>query len=67
MAKKLAIPDLAGVVDQGTPLTMITCYDYANARLVDRAGVDIVLVSDSLAMTVLGEVMAAFRAYASGR
>ena len=54
MPKKLTIPDLATMVAEGKPLTMITCYDYPNARVVDRAGVDIVLVGDSLAMTVLG-------------
>jgi 3-methyl-2-oxobutanoate hydroxymethyltransferase len=38
----------------GVPLVMVTAYDVAGARLVDRAGVDAVLVGDSLGMTVLG-------------
>ena len=54
MADKLMIPDLLERVSQGEPLSMITCYDYPSARIVDRAGVDIVLVGDSVAMTVLG-------------
>lgn len=54
MAKKLTIPDLRARVAEGTPLSMITCYDYPTARLIDQAGVDIVLVGDSVAMTVLG-------------
>lgn len=54
MAEKLTIPDLLAKVEAGEPLSMITCYDYPNARIVDRAGVDIVLVGDSVAMTVLG-------------
>jgi len=54
MPNKLTIPDLNALVEAGTPLTMITCYDYPNARIVDAAGVDIVLVGDSVAMTVLG-------------
>ena len=54
MPSKLTIPDLNALVEAGTPLTMITCYDYPNARIVDAAGVDIVLVGDSVAMTVLG-------------
>lgn len=36
------------------PVTCLTSYDYSSARLVDEAGIDIVLVGDSLAMTMLG-------------
>lgn len=36
------------------PLTCLTAYDYASARLVDEAGIDMILVGDSLAMTMLG-------------
>jgi 3-methyl-2-oxobutanoate hydroxymethyltransferase len=54
LAAKLTIPDLLEKVSNNEPLSMITCYDYPTARIIDQAGVDIVLVGDSVAMTVLG-------------
>jgi 3-methyl-2-oxobutanoate hydroxymethyltransferase len=51
---KVLLPTLLEKMQRHVPLTMITCYDYPMAYLVEEAGVDIVLVGDSLGMTVLG-------------
>jgi 3-methyl-2-oxobutanoate hydroxymethyltransferase len=52
--KKITLPDLFKKMNDGVPITMITCYDYAMAYLVEKAGVDMVLTGDSLGMTMLG-------------
>lgn len=52
--KKVTLPSLMRKMADGVPITMITCYDYAMADLVEKAGMDIVLVGDSLGMTMLG-------------
>jgi 3-methyl-2-oxobutanoate hydroxymethyltransferase len=52
--KKVSLPMLFDKMTKGIPLTMITCYDYPMATLVEQAGIDIVLVGDSLGMTMLG-------------
>ncbi len=52
--KKLTIADLKGKKIQGKKITMMTAYDYPTASLVDQAGIDTILVGDSLGMVVLG-------------
>jgi len=52
--KKITLPDLFTKMNDGVPITMITCYDYAMAYLVEKAGIDMVLTGDSLGMTMLG-------------
>jgi 3-methyl-2-oxobutanoate hydroxymethyltransferase len=51
---KITVSSLREKKSQHQPITCLTAYDYASARLVDEAGIDIVLVGDSLAMTMLG-------------
>jgi 3-methyl-2-oxobutanoate hydroxymethyltransferase len=51
---KVTVPALAEMKRQQKPISALTAYDYATARLVDEAGIDLVLVGDSLAMVVLG-------------
>ena len=52
--QKITVSSLRDRKFQHEPITCLTAYDYSSARLVDEAGIDIVLVGDSLAMTMLG-------------
>jgi 3-methyl-2-oxobutanoate hydroxymethyltransferase len=58
---KITVPDLlrrkslaAGFLSNSAKITCLTAYDYATARLLDEAGVDVLLVGDSVGMVVLG-------------
>src|SRR4051794_22942501 len=50
----MTLPRLAEKKRLGEPIVMVTAYDHPSARVADAAGVDLVLVGDSAAMTVLG-------------
>ena len=54
LGKKVTVPDLARMKAAGERITMVTAYDCAFARLLDKAGVDLLLVGDSLGMVVQG-------------
>ena len=51
---KLPITELAELKARRQPIVMVTAYDAPSGRLADEAGVDLILVGDSAAMTVLG-------------
>ncbi|MBD8526530.1 3-methyl-2-oxobutanoate hydroxymethyltransferase [Pseudomarimonas arenosa] len=52
--RKITVPSLRQFKRQGDKISMLTCYDAAFADSLDRAGVDIILVGDSLGMVVQG-------------
>ncbi|MFN2254145.1 MAG: 3-methyl-2-oxobutanoate hydroxymethyltransferase, partial [Candidatus Promineifilaceae bacterium] len=52
--KKVTLPVLFDKVANDEPITWLTCYDYPTAYLQDQAGLDMILVGDSLGMTMLG-------------
>ena len=53
-ARPVTVPDFLAAKARGSRLTMLTAYDYTMARLLDTAGVDSILVGDSLGMVVQG-------------
>jgi len=52
--KKMTLPGLFKKAAEGKPITWLTCYDYPTAYLQEQAGIDMILVGDSLGMTMLG-------------
>jgi len=52
--KKMTLPEFAAISTAGGRIVMVTAYDASSARLADAAGIDVILVGDSAAMTMLG-------------
>lgn len=52
--KAVSIPGLAAMREQGEKITMLTCYDASFAALMDRCGVEMLLIGDSLGMVCQG-------------
>jgi 3-methyl-2-oxobutanoate hydroxymethyltransferase len=53
--RPVTVPDFQAAKSQGRRLALLTAYDYPTARLLDEAGVDGILVGDSLGMVVQGQ------------
>ena len=52
--KPVRVPDLRAMKERGEKIAVLTAYDFTMARLLDRAGIDVILVGDSVGMAVLG-------------
>jgi 3-methyl-2-oxobutanoate hydroxymethyltransferase len=52
--KPVRVPDLRAMKERGEKIAVWTAYDFTMARLLDRAGIDVILVGDSVGMVVLG-------------
>jgi len=52
--KPVRVPDLRAMKERGEKIAVWTAYDFTMSRLLDRAGMDVILVGDSVGMVVLG-------------
>ena len=52
--RRVTLSDIAKMHAEGVRIPMLTAYDYPTARVVDEAGVPLILVGDSLGMVMLG-------------
>ncbi|AWV90422.1 3-methyl-2-oxobutanoate hydroxymethyltransferase [Bradymonas sediminis] len=55
MAKRKTNRHLQKMYEKGTPITMVTCYDFTFARLVEKSDIDTILIGDSLGNVIQGQ------------
>ena len=54
MKKKITVPEIRETKTNGRKICLVTCYDYTSATLVEKSDVEMILIGDSLGMTMLG-------------
>ncbi len=54
MSKKITVTNIQKIKDEGKRFSVLTAYDYSTAKYLDEAGIDVILIGDSLAMVALG-------------
>jgi 3-methyl-2-oxobutanoate hydroxymethyltransferase len=54
MAKKITVPEIRELKTNGRKVAFVTCYDYTSATIVEKSDIEMILVGDSLGMTMLG-------------
>lgn len=54
MTKKVTVRTLKKIKDSNEKFSVLTAYDYSTAKYIDEAGIDVILIGDSLAMVALG-------------
>ena len=52
--KKITVPEIRAIKGTDRRISMVTCYDYTFAKLVDKSDIEMILVGDSLNMLMLG-------------
>ncbi|MEK7228654.1 MAG: 3-methyl-2-oxobutanoate hydroxymethyltransferase, partial [Candidatus Binatota bacterium] len=55
MTEKVTVPEIKKMKQRGEKITALTAYDYSFARILDGAGIDILLVGDSLGYVIQGQ------------
>ena len=54
MEKKVTVTTLLGMKEKGEKIAMLTAYDYSYAKIIDDAGIDVILVGDSASNVMAG-------------